>query len=175
FDEGAEAFATWGDELLLAAPDPAALEAALDRLEGRAPLPEPSIPDWAAYGDMYGVLSPDDLADMLPEDQSELAARLRQAVQRVEVHLDASEDVALVADVTGPDAADLDDLAKSLGAALTLARAGAADEGEDRLSALLEHATVHPRDGRFSVDLALPLDLLKDAGPCRKRGGEGAR
>lgn len=172
-EEDGPVFATWGDEIIVTGQSRAEIEAALDRLEGKGQAPDPVIPDWATYGDIYGVLSPEDLADMLPEEQSELAARLREAVHRVELHVDASEDVALVADVTGPDAAEMSDLAKSLGAALTVARAGADGEGDERLSGLLEHATVHPRDGRFSVDLALPLELLKEAGPCRKREGEG--
>ncbi|EYF01212.1 hypothetical protein [Chondromyces apiculatus] len=169
-DEGrGPLIATWGDDMVLVSPDRASLEAALDRLGGKTPPEKPLIPSEASYGDIYGMLSPDDAADLLPPEQAELAARLREAVSKVEIHVDASEDVALVANVDGPDAESVSDLAKSLGAALAVARAASSDEGDDRLAGLLDYASVRPRDGRFSLDLALPIDVLKTLGPCRKR------
>ncbi|UQA59026.1 hypothetical protein [Polyangium aurulentum] len=166
-EEGA-VMATWGDEIVLAGGDRQAIEEAIERLESKQPS-EPSIPDWSMYGDIYGKLSPEDLADMIPADQPELAAQLRDAVQAVDLHVDASEDVAIVADVNGEKGEDVNDLAKSFGAALSVARATAEEQGDDRLSELLEFAKVRPHEGRFSVDVALPLDVLKQMGPCRKR------
>jgi hypothetical protein len=161
--------ATWGDELVLVGPDAKAIEAALARLEARRPERAPVIPDWSAYGDIYGVLSPEELAEMLPEEQGELAARLRAAVDRVDLHVDASEDVAIVADVNGSGKDDISDIARSLGATLSLARAAAEENGDEHLRELLDHATVRPSDGHFSLDIALPLDVLKAMGPCRER------
>lgn len=160
--------ATWGDEIVLAGEDRQAIEEAIERLEAKAPSGE-AIPDWSMYGDIYGKLSPEDLADMIPEEQGELAAQLRAAVQGVDLHVDASEDVAIVADVNGSNGEDVNDLAKSFGAALSVARATAEERGDERLSELLEFANVRPREGRFSVDVALPLEVLKEMGPCRKR------
>ncbi|AKT38678.1 hypothetical protein [Chondromyces crocatus] len=168
-DDRGEIFATWGDSLLLTGPERSAIEAALDRLDGKGPLEEPRIPDWSAYGAMYGVLSPEDAANLFPPSRAELAAQLQAVVSRVDIHVDAAEDVAMVLDVSGPQADDLADLARSLGGALTLARATSTEEGDHPLARLLEHAAVHPKDDRFAVDLALPLDLLKTMGPCRKR------
>jgi hypothetical protein len=161
--------ATWGDELVLAGPDVAAIEAAIGRLESKEPGRSSVIPDWSVYGDIYGVLAPEELADMLPEEQGDLAARLRAAVDRVDLHVDTSEDVAIVADVNGAHNEDVSDLAKSMGAALSVARAAAEDNGDEHLRELLDYAKVRPTDGHFSLDVALPLDLLKEMGPCRKR------
>jgi hypothetical protein len=33
---------------------------------------------------------------------------------------------------------------------------------------------VHPRGNRFALDVALPFDLLKEMGPCRKWKEEAA-
>ncbi len=160
--------ATWGDEIVLAGEDRKAIEEAIERLESKDP-GQPAIPDWSMYGDIYGKLSPEDLAEMIPEEQGDLAAQLRAAVEGVDLHVDASEDVAIVADVNGNNGEDVNDLAKSMGAALSVARATAEERGDERLSELLEFANVRPREGRFSVDVALPLDVLKQMGPCRKR------
>jgi len=172
YEDGGErgsVFATWGDELVLVGRDAKEIEAAISRLESKSPPAEPVIPDWSAYGDIYGVLSPGDLADMMPDEQAELAARLREAVERVDLHVDTSEDVAIVADVNGPNQDDISDLAKSMGGVLSLARATAEENGDDKLNTLLEDARVRPRDGSFTLDVALPLEVLKEMGPCRKR------
>ncbi|WP_437969340.1 hypothetical protein WMF04_08580 [Sorangium sp. So ce260] len=174
-------FGLWGEGLLFVGRDAQAVEAAIDRLEDKVPPAPPAIPAWASYGDAYGVLSADDVADLLEGSEPEIAERLRGAVGQVELHVDASEDVAIVADVTGPVAADVDDLGKTLGTALSLARLKAQSDDEEQLVELLDLARVSPRDGRFSLDLALPLPMIqKVMGRCLERrrdggapGGEG--
>lgn len=163
-----DVFAMWGGSLMLTGPDVKAVEEAIQRLESDEPT-TPAIPEWSQYGDIYGSISPDELADMLRDDQGELAEKLRKAVDRVDVHVDASEDVAIVADVGGKGQEDITDLGKSFGAALSLARIQAQSEDNEKLAELLDYAAVHPRDGRFALDVALPFDLLKEMGPCRKR------
>lgn len=163
-----EVFATWGGSLMLTGPDVKAVEEALSRLESDEPM-APAIPEWSQYGDIYGSISPDELADMMRDEQGELAEKLRKAVQRIDLHVDASEDVAIVADVAGPEEQDITDLGKSFGTALSLARIQAQSEDNERLAELLDYAAVHPKDGRFALDVALPFDLLKEMGPCRKR------
>jgi hypothetical protein len=170
--QGNGVMATWGDEIVVAGADAKGIEEAIGRLESKSPKSS-VIPEWSAYGDIYGVLSPEDLAGMLPEDQREMAERLKTAIERVDLHVDASEDVAIVADVNGPQKDEMQDLAKSLGATLSLARATAAERGDDKLAELLDDAKVSPRDGRFSVDMALPLAVMKEWGPCRKRASDG--
>lgn len=145
----------------------------MDRLEDRAPAEAPRLREWDQYGDVYGVLSADDLAKLIPESQGELADRLRSAVQDVELHVDASEDVAITANVAGGVESQMEDLAKSMGGALSLARLKAQADGEDKLAELLDYARIRPNGGQFSLDLALPLDVLvRQMGPCRKDEGD---
>ncbi|WP_437498439.1 hypothetical protein [Sorangium sp. So ce1099] len=167
-------FGLWGDGLLFVGQDAQAVEAAIDRLEDRGAPAPPVIPEWASYGDAYGVLSAEDIADVLEGSEPEIAERLRGAVGQVELHVDASEDVAIVADVTGPVAGDVDDLGKTLGTAISLARLKAQADGEEQLAELLDLARVSPREGRFSMDLALPLPMIEKAmGRCRERRRSG--
>ncbi|WP_438022738.1 hypothetical protein [Sorangium sp. So ce233] len=166
----------WGDGIVLLGRDAQDVEAAIDRLEDKVPSAPPVIPEWASYGDAYGVLSADDLAALLEESQPEIAERLRGAVSQVELHIDASEDVAIAAEVTGPVKADIDDLGKTLGTAFSLARLKAQTDGEEQLAELLDLARVTPREGRFMLDLALPLPMIQKAmGRCAERHrGDGA-
>jgi hypothetical protein len=87
--------------------------------------------------------------------------RLAAVASRVEIHADAMRDVAVVARVTGPDAAQIEDLGKSIGTALALARLGAKVEGSAVLADILEFATVKPGRGAFSVEMALPVEVLE--------------
>ncbi len=75
--------------------------------------------------------------------------------------MDAMQDVAAVVRVAGEDEAGLSDLARSLGAAMAVARVKAQASRDWRLAELLEHAEVTPGSGGFSLQLALPADLLE--------------
>ncbi|WP_373533610.1 hypothetical protein, partial [Microcoleus sp.] len=165
----------WGDDMMIASgqTDSAGpVEEAIDRLESTDPAQKSILDDHQAYGDVYGVLSPDDLAKMFPEEQAALADKVREVVERVDIHVDASDDVAMVADVDGPGAEDLEDLSKSFGAALAVGRIKAQSDGDEKLAQLLDFAKVKPpRGGGFSLDVALPIEVLKDLGPCRKDRG----
>ena len=174
--ENGRVVATWGSEMFLASGTPDSsepVEDAIDRLESTDPTQRSILQDHQAYGDMYGVLSPDDLSKMLPPEQAALADRIRDVVNRVDVHVDASEDVAMVADVQGPGGQDMDDLSRSFGAALAMGRIKAKNDGDDKLAELLDFAKVKAGGGQFSVDVALPIDVLKDLGPCRRSRMEG--
>lgn len=174
--EGNQVMATWGSDIMLAGQDAAEVEATIRRLEAKDPQGAPAIPEWSTYGNIYGVLSPEDLAAMLPPEQAGIAAQVEEAVRRVHLHVDASEDVAMVADVEGAEGKELEDLSKTMGVALSVARATAEEKGNERLSELLEYAAVHPqKGGKFSLDMALPFEVLKEWGPCRKQRGDGGR
>jgi len=163
--------ATWGPDMMIASgtsDSSEPVEDAIDRLESTDPAQTTILPDGSAYGDVYGVLSPEDLSRMLGPDQEALAEKIRSIVQRVDIHMDAADDVAMVADVAGPAGDDLNDLSKSFGAALAVGRLKAQSDGDDKLAELLDYAKVKPRDGQFSVDVALPFEVIKDLGPCRK-------
>jgi len=172
-----QTIAVYGGQMVLFGEDAAEIEAAIDRLEGHLPPAPPAIPDWAMYGDVYGVIAVDTLVEFLQKDDDHgLADTFRNAVEQVELHVDTSDDVAIVADVVGPDKEAVGDLGKSLGAALSIARMRAQADGDERLADLLDLARISPRDGRFSLDLALPMDFLrKELGPCKRKDGGRAR
>jgi hypothetical protein len=167
------AVGVWGDELLIMSPDEQTLHESMDRLEGKRAPETPPIPESASYGDVYGILSAEDMADTFSGADPALAEKLRGALDQVELHIDASSDVAIVARATGTDGAEVDDLGKSLGAALSLGRLKARADGDTALGELMELARVRPEDGRFSMELALPMKVIeKYLGGCR-RGRDG--
>ena len=175
-DPGQDRFAAavWRNQLIVLGRDRDAVRAAVDRVEGRAPA-TPPIPEEATYGEVYGVLPGEALRALVPQGTSgDLARRLAEVASRVELHADAMRDVAVTARVSGEDGAALEDLARALGAALAVARIEAGASGERELAELLDHARVARGGDGFSLELALPAELLERwfAG-CRDRAGAG--
>lgn len=167
------AAAVWRGQLLLLGDGDQALRAALDRVEGRAPA-DPPIAEEATYGEVYGVLPGEALRALVPDGTGpgDLARRLAEVASRVELHADAMSDVAVTARVTGRDPAAVEDLARALGAALSVARVQAGAGGERQLAELLDAARVVRGGEGFSLELALPAATLERwfAG-CRERTG----
>lgn len=160
--------ARWGN-LALVSRGPgglAALQAAIDRLESPDEPSTTLFGEGEVYGDVYGVVAPDALVHMLPPGDAALAAQIQASVERAVVHLDASEDVAMVTGLQGPPGSNLDALARSFDEALAASRARAESSGDERLAQLLDFATVSSQGDRLSVELALPYELLKTLGPC---------
>lgn len=158
-DGGASATASWRGQLLVTGPL-ADVQRAIDQVEGRAE-PRADLAADLAYGELYGVLPGAAALKLLPAADGALASRLAAAAQRIELHVDAMEDVAGVVRVAGAPGQEVEDLAKSLGAALSVARVKAAATDDRRLAALLEHAQVVPGAAGFTVELALPGDALE--------------
>lgn len=152
---------TWAGQMFVMGSTDEEVEAVLDRLDGKGLGGAPVLDESLAYGDMYGVLSPKALAELLPQDQRAIADRLAQAAQRIELHADASRDVGIVADVRGMEEGDTTDLGKSMGAALAVARLKAQADGKDKLAELLDYARVVPGDGQFRMEMGLPLEVLE--------------
>jgi hypothetical protein len=171
---GASLVATrWGDSLLHLGESPEDGRRVLDAVEGRGPPPKPLLSPEQSYGELYGVVSGEDLAKTLGGTEGWSSA-LVDAASRVELHLDARRDVALVADVSGEDARKLEDLGKTLGGALALARAEARAKGDADAAELLGFARVAPSHGTsLSLEVALPLEAVaKRLAFCR--GGADA-
>jgi hypothetical protein len=152
--------AVWRDQLV-AFGSASFVRTTIDQLEGRAAVAQPPIPEELTYGEAYGVIPGEALLPLFRGAQSELGARLAAVASRIEIHVDAMRDVAIVARVTGPDAAQLDELGKSIGAALALARLDAKMRGAAGIADVLEFARVEPARGAFSVEVALPVDVVE--------------
>lgn len=161
--------ARWGDSMMLVGATEDELKAAIDRIEGRAPVAAPAIDESQTYGEVYGVLGADLLDEMLGKEQPQLARQLSEAARSVQLHVSAMGDVGLTAQVEGTDREKVTDLAKSLGAALSIARLKAQADGDDKLAELLDYARVSPGGEDFSVELALPMAFLeKHLAFCRQ-------
>jgi len=150
----------WGDSLLHLGSSEEDGQRVVDAVEGRGPTPRPLLSPEQSYGEMYGVVSGQDLAQALGGSEG-WAAALADAASRVELHLDARRDVALVADVSGADARKLEDLGKTLGGALAVARAQARAGGDEDTAELLGFARVSPTHGSaLSLEVALPIEVV---------------
>ena len=150
----------WGDTLLHLGDSVADGQRVLDAVEGRGPAPRPLLTPEQSYGELYGVVSGADLARTIAGSEP-WATALVEAASKVEVHLDARRDVAVVADVSGDDARKLEDLGKTLGGALSLARVQARAGGDEEAAELLSFAKVSPARGdALSVEVALPLEVV---------------
>ncbi|MFB1479051.1 hypothetical protein [Corallococcus sp. RDP092CA] len=157
------AVGTWNNQMLVFGSTPDTVKTVLDRMDGRGAEDGPPLLDEnSTYGEMYGVLAVETLAKLLGPEQSELAQRLKDVAQNVELHLDTSGDVAMVANVTGMDAEKMTDLGKSLGGALSMARMKAQADGKEDLAQLLDFAKVRPDGSSFKLELAVPLATLQE-------------
>jgi hypothetical protein len=156
------AVGTWNNQLFVVGDSPGSVKEILDRVEGGGSNEPPIISEGSTYGEMYGVVSVEQIAKMLPPDQADLAQRLKQVADTVELHMDARSDVAMVAEIRGSDAAQVTDLGKSLGAALSVARLKAQAEGEKDLAQLLDFARVQPDGSEFKLEMAVPIDVIRE-------------
>ncbi|RKG99071.1 hypothetical protein [Corallococcus carmarthensis] len=157
------AVGTWNNQMLVFGKSPDSVKTVLDRMDGRGVEDGPPLLDEnSTYGEMYGVLAVEQLARLLGPDQAELARRLTDVAQNVELHLDTSGDVAMVANVSGLDAEKMTDLGKSLGGALSMARMKAQADGKEDLAQLLDFAKVRPDGTSFKMELAVPLATIQE-------------
>jgi hypothetical protein len=163
--------------MIIVGDDPAAVKAVIERMEGRTNETEPPLIDETqTYGEIYGKISADDIARMLPPDQQELANRLRDAAEEIELHVDTQSGVAISANVMGPNGEQVTDLGKSLGGALSLLRLKAKAEGETELAELLDHARIAPQGNEFKLEMALPIEMLKQQlAFCKEQRPKGAQ
>jgi len=150
----------WRDQLLVVGPA-VFVEGTLDRIEGPEPEEPPVLSDDLAYGEAYGVVPGSALGALFQGEQADLGRRIAETASRIELHADAMQDLALVARVSGPDAAAVEDLGKTLGVALAVGRMQAATGDRTELAELLEHARVERGGDGFSLELALPVEVVE--------------
>jgi hypothetical protein len=155
--------ASWNDQMLVFSYSPESARGFIDRVEGRAGVGElPLLPEGSTYGEMYGRVSVEMLGLIFRNEQPELMAMLMEAADSVELHLDARSDVSMVVEVQGADTRKVEELGRSLEAALSVARLKAQVAGEHEVARWLDFASVRPDGARLQVELALPLEFLKD-------------
>jgi hypothetical protein len=156
--------AVWKGQLVLMG-EPSGVHSALARLEGELPAPAP-FPSDEAYGEMYGSLSGQTLSRLVPKA---LRERALGAADRVLLHVDATDDLLLVADVRGQDEELLADLGQSIAGALSLGRLQAVREDDPLLADLLDASRVIPSEGSFQLEVALPLATVeRQLGECAR-------
>lgn len=152
----------WNNQLLVFGGDEATTRALLDRLERGDTNAHPVLDDSQAYGEVYGVVGPQALADLFGDGDPKVRDLLVGATKGLSLHVDVSHDVGVVADINANDATKTDELRKSIGSLLSLARLRAQNRGRDDQADLLELARVRSGDGSgFRVEAGLPHELVK--------------
>jgi hypothetical protein len=171
--------ATWGGQLIAMGDDPEQLKQTIERIEGKRPVEPGGLTDQQAYGEIYGVLSPEALAEIVGEENPELAERLGQVAQRVELHVDTTGDVGLAARIEATNPADAKEMTKALGAAMSLARLKAKADGKDDMADLLDMGKVVADGSGFRLEAGVPQQWIENAlrrcvarNQARRDGGE---
>ncbi len=152
----------WNNQLLVVGSDEASTRALLDRLERGETSSRPVLDDSQAYGEVYGVVGPQALADLFGDDDPRVRDLLVGATKGLAIHVDVSHDVGVVADVQANDATKTDELRKSIGGLLSLERLRAQNRGRGDQAELLDLARVRAGDGAgFRVEAGVPHELVK--------------
>jgi hypothetical protein len=170
-DGGTGVTASWGDQMLLVGADEAGLKSILDRLDSPSPSPA-ALTEEQAYGEVYGVISPDTIGRIFGEENPELAETFLQATTGVELHADVSHDVGLVADLTGADPSKTEELRRALGGALSLARMRAQSKGHTDEAELLDLARVSAAGERQVPPAGRAALRIHEEGLHRVRGAQ---
>lgn len=161
-----------GEDLLILAKSADDVKAAVDRVEGRGPPPEP-LPAHLTGSEIYGRIGPELIQSLSGPGSDPLFGKLEELVEGGTARVLVDEHVSVSLDFEAKSPEDADDLAKALGGALAAVRQQAKGKGDEELAALLEQARVLPQGGgRFGVDVAVPGDLILKGMGC---GPDGAR
>ena len=159
-----------GDDLLFTGFDEAQVRSAIERTEGRAP-PGPGFPDGVAAGEIYGLVGPALLQDLLGDVHDPAAAQLAQVITESRVQVAVDDAAALSLDLSARSADEGRDLGRALGGLVAAARAKALEADDAELAGLLEQARVDVTDdGRVAFDIAVPGDELLRMMGCDAEG-----
>ena len=169
----------WGGQLIAMSKDAEKVKQTIERIEGKRPIEPGALNDQQAYGEIYGVIAPEEFAALVAEDNPELAERLGEVAERVELHIDTSGDVGVAARVDATNAADAKEMTKALGAAMSLARLKAKAEGKDDVADLLDMGKVVADGSGFRLEAGVPQQWIENAlrrcvarNKARRDGGE---
>ena len=187
-DGGVQTFAVWGGQMFIAGGNEASQKVILDRLEGNGPPQATSVlDDSMAYGEVYGVIASGMLADLVGREDARLGETIRQSAKSVQLHMDVSHDVGLVADIQSGNPQTTEELRRTIGSALSLARMQAQAKGKTDEADLLDLAHVRSAEGGsdFRLEAGLPYEYMektfrqciadrkKEKSAPSPRGGEG--
>ena len=151
--------------MFVAGGDEASQKAILDRLDGNGPQTKPVLDESMAYGEVYGVIASGMLADLIGRQDARLGETIRQSAKSVQVHMDVSHDVGLVADIESQDPGKTEELRRTIGSALSLARMQAQARGKTEEAGILDLAHVQSAEGGtdFRLEAGLPYEYMEKA------------
>lgn len=158
-------FAVWKNQVMVLGADREEIAAIIDRMDGKGdPDEKRALTEADAYGEVYGIVKPEQLSRGLEKENPQLAQLLSEAATQVKLHADVSHDVGVVAEVQGDNPSKTQDLRKALGTALTLAKLQAEAKGEKGQAEVLGFARVEKAQGggsTFSLEAGLPYEFLE--------------
>jgi hypothetical protein len=163
---GTRTVTVWNHQMVLAQGDEAEQRAAVDRLENRGPPQSgtPALDESMAYGEAYGLVKAEALAQLFARNDEALADTIRDSAKEAQLHLNLSHDVGLVADIQSSDPSKTEALRKTLGSALSLARVQAQSRGQSEAAQVLDMAMVS-RDqggGGFRLQAGIPFEMMNN-------------
>jgi hypothetical protein len=150
-----------GDNLVYVGTGLANTQGVMDTLEGRSPAPAPLLTPDMIYGDVYGVIAAEHAGELLPYGHRELAELLPTVMHHVELHVDASHDVRVTAELKGVDPARADELAAMIDAGLVLAKMKATKKGNVLVAKVLERVRLVQDGARLRLEAEVPLAMLE--------------
>lgn len=165
-DDAEQVLAQVGSDLLAVFDDPAEAEAAIDRIEERAPaeLPPRLL---EGGGELFGPLGPDALAQLFGEGP---LAPILELVETAAVRVAVDDHVAVSLDLEGATSASAPKLAALVRGGLAGLRVKAAQDGRPDLVELLRQARVNPANGSLAVDFAVPGEIILAGMGCDATG-----
>jgi hypothetical protein len=165
-DGGSSTFGVWDNQMFVGGDSEEQTKQIIDRLQSGQGQTGPSeLDESMAYGDVYGVLKGKAFSGLFDGENEQLGNTLRESAKSVELHMDVGHDLGLSADITGNDPQKSEELRKTLGSALSLARMRAEAKRDTEQASILDMAMVgsaHSGSG-FNLRAGLPFEVMQKA------------
>lgn len=151
-----------GDDLLVAGPNREAVEATIDRVEGRTSVKlPPALLEGGA--ELFGPVAGEALREMLNGSPLQpLGAEVDEGTFRATV----DDHVAFSLDFDTASETSAEELLQMARGSLSAARVKAAAEGDRQLVELLRNSRLVQRGASLAIDLAVPGDVVLEALEC---------
>lgn len=159
-----------GEELIVTGFSEAEVKGAIDRAEGRA-APAAPFPANVAGGEVYGLVGAAFLQDLLSSADDPVAKRLASVITQSTLQVAVDDAAALSMDIQASSPEEGQNLGKTLGGLISMAREDARARGDDELAGLLDQGEVKIRDdGSVALDVAVPGETLLKMFGCDGNG-----